>query len=310
MHWLLAILYLHGKNVLLGRFYPHWGAGLRLTYAYYMDYSEDGLTTKFMVAAVWVLDTLHISFMCHMLYYYLITNWGILTSLDYIVWSYPASILVTSFVIAIVQCFFVHKVYHLCRSQLKWFVMAPIMLLVLAQLGFNLAIVVVMLVNNTTTNALRTRFYTVTPTVSVVALAEVLIAVSLCILLYDGGSHSAVARMKRLLHTLIIYAINRCLLTLVVGIAQLTTDTDNMFAWTMGLDFVVSKLYANSLLASLNIRQHLRFQASGPGSDPCMNVIDFANLPKDVKGSHDGVIGISAVPDLDRTAALRREGGL
>lgn len=187
--------------------------------------------------------------------------------------------------------------------------MAPIMLLVLVQLGFNLAIVIVMLVNNAVTNALRTRFYTVTPTVSVVALAEVLIAMSLCILFYDGGSHSAVARMKRLLHTLIIYAINRCLLTLVVAIAQLTTDTDNMFAWTMGLDFVVSKLYANSLLASLNIRQHLRSQASGPGSDPCMNVIHFANLPQDIKSSHDGVIGISAVPDLDRAAALRREGG-
>ncbi|KAI6134838.1 hypothetical protein EV401DRAFT_1109502 [Pisolithus croceorrhizus] len=167
-----------------------------------------------------------------------------------------------------------------------------------------------MLVNNTTANALRTRFYTVTPAVSVVVLAEVLIAGSLCILLYDGGSHSAVSRMKRLLHTLIIYAINRCLLTLVVGIAQLTTDTDNMFAWTVGLDFVVSKLYANSLLASLNIRQHLRSQASGPGSDPCMNVIDFANLPKDVGGSHGGAVGISATPDLDRTAALRRDGGL
>ncbi|KAI6134839.1 hypothetical protein EV401DRAFT_1905368 [Pisolithus croceorrhizus] len=96
------------------------------TYVYYMDYSEDGLPTKFMVAAVWVLDTLHVSFMCHMVYYYLITNWGILTSLDYTVWSYPASILVTSFVIAIVQCFFVHKIYHLCRSRLKWFVMVPI----------------------------------------------------------------------------------------------------------------------------------------------------------------------------------------
>ncbi|KAI6165845.1 hypothetical protein EDD17DRAFT_1505364, partial [Pisolithus thermaeus] len=147
---------------------------------------------------------------------------------------------------------------------------------------------------------------------------EVLIAGSLCILLYDGGSHSAVSRMKRLLHTLIIYAINRCLLTLVVGIAQLTTDTDNMFAWTVGLDFVVSKwsvfgiskLSVLLLNTSLNIRQHLRSQASGPGSDPCMNVIDFANLPKDVGGSHGGAVGISATPDLDRTAALRRDGGL
>ncbi|KAI6122006.1 hypothetical protein F5141DRAFT_1094115 [Pisolithus sp. B1] len=42
------------------------------TYVYYMHYSEDDSTTKFIVAAVWVLDTLHVSFMCHMLYYYLV----------------------------------------------------------------------------------------------------------------------------------------------------------------------------------------------------------------------------------------------
>ncbi|KAI6006979.1 hypothetical protein EDD15DRAFT_2208027 [Pisolithus albus] len=38
---------------------------------YYMDYSEDSLTLKVLVAAVWVLDTIQVSFMIHALYYYL-----------------------------------------------------------------------------------------------------------------------------------------------------------------------------------------------------------------------------------------------
>ncbi|KAI6127187.1 hypothetical protein F5141DRAFT_1086268 [Pisolithus sp. B1] len=36
------------------------------TYVYYMHNSEDASTTKFIVAAVWVLDTLHVLFICHM----------------------------------------------------------------------------------------------------------------------------------------------------------------------------------------------------------------------------------------------------
>ncbi|KAI6102920.1 hypothetical protein F5141DRAFT_1133767, partial [Pisolithus sp. B1] len=42
------------------------------TYVYYMHYSEDASITKSIVAAIWIFDTLHVSFMCHMLYYYLV----------------------------------------------------------------------------------------------------------------------------------------------------------------------------------------------------------------------------------------------
>ncbi|KAI6123744.1 hypothetical protein EV401DRAFT_1945188, partial [Pisolithus croceorrhizus] len=52
---------------------------------YFMHYSEDASTTKFLVIAIWILDTLHISFICHALYYYLITNYAIPMSLEYIV---------------------------------------------------------------------------------------------------------------------------------------------------------------------------------------------------------------------------------
>ncbi|KAI6158939.1 hypothetical protein EDD17DRAFT_1616224 [Pisolithus thermaeus] len=62
------------------------------TYAYYMHCPEDPSITKLIVATIWTLDTLHVSFICHVLYYYLITNYGNLASLDYIVWSFPVSI--------------------------------------------------------------------------------------------------------------------------------------------------------------------------------------------------------------------------
>ncbi|KAI6122024.1 hypothetical protein F5141DRAFT_1094271 [Pisolithus sp. B1] len=89
-----------------------YGIATLQTYAYYMHYSEDTLTVKFLVTGVWVLDTLRLSFVCHVLYYYLITNYGIPTSLLYMVWSLPASILVHIIGSSAVQCFFVHQIYY------------------------------------------------------------------------------------------------------------------------------------------------------------------------------------------------------
>ncbi|KAI6106589.1 hypothetical protein EV401DRAFT_2077880 [Pisolithus croceorrhizus] len=180
---------------------------------------------------------------------------------------------------------------------------------------------VMILVNNQASAVSRARFYSATPAVSAVVLAEVLITTSLCVLLYDSGSRSAFPRTKRLLNTLIIYAVNRCLLTLLVTIAQLVVDASNQSAWLIGLDFIVGKLYANSLLASLNTRQHLRSQGSGPESSVRVNAIHFANLPKpseDERSSKDGeryferrggaILDITTVPVHDKIPALRGEG--
>ncbi|KAI6100097.1 hypothetical protein EV401DRAFT_2032073 [Pisolithus croceorrhizus] len=69
-----------------------YGIATLQTYVYYMNYSDDALVIRVLVTAVWILSTLHFSFMCHFLYYYLVTNYGIPTSLLYMVWSLPVCI--------------------------------------------------------------------------------------------------------------------------------------------------------------------------------------------------------------------------
>ncbi|KAI6158187.1 hypothetical protein BKA82DRAFT_2173839 [Pisolithus tinctorius] len=237
------------------------------TYVYFMHYSEDASTMTFLVGAIWILDTLHVSLTCHSLYYYLITNYGVPMSLEYTVWSFSVSVLVNVLVIFVVQFFFTHKIYCLCRPQLKWLVTAPIIVLVLAHFGFGIVMVSAMFIDEKLSVILQARFYSVTPATAATALVEILITVSLCVLFYDSGSSSAFPRTKRLFHTLIIYAVNRCLLTLLFVIAELSVNVVQQDAWAIGLNFIVGKLYANSLLASLNTRQYLRSQASGTLSD-------------------------------------------
>ncbi|KAI6132577.1 hypothetical protein EDD16DRAFT_417427 [Pisolithus croceorrhizus] len=209
-----------------------------------------------------------------------ITNYAVPTSLEYIVWSFPASLLMNLLVVSAVQCFFAYKIYYLCRPQVKWLVTAPIILSVFTHLGFGVETVVLVSVNDAFSFLPRIRSYALIPCAAAIVLGEVLITLSLCILLYDNGSHSAFPRTKHILNTLVIYAVNRCLLTLIFTVAELVTIVDNQDAWAVGLDFNIGKLYANSLLASLNTRQYLRAQASDPKPDLAINAVHFRNSPK------------------------------
>ncbi|KAI6132547.1 hypothetical protein EDD16DRAFT_1532757 [Pisolithus croceorrhizus] len=289
------------------------------TYMYFMHYSEDASTTKFLVIAIWILDTLHISFICHVLYYYLITNYAIPTSLEYIVWSLPASLLVNLFVVAAVQCFFAYKIYYLCRSQVGRLVTVPIILFLLTHFAFGVEVVVLVFANNEFSYLPKIKFSALIPCATALVLVEVLITLSLCILLYDSGSHSAFPRTKCLLNTLIIYAVNRCLLTLLVVLAELVTLVDNQDAWAMGIDFNIGKLYVNSLLASLNTREYFRSQISGLKPDLAINAVHFGNLPK-LSGDKEipkggkrhlevrevAAMAVAAVPSLDRSIGLQK----
>ncbi|KAI6107871.1 hypothetical protein EV401DRAFT_2199991 [Pisolithus croceorrhizus] len=258
-----------------------------------------------------------------------IINYGVPTSLEYDVWSsslfsskllplmtsgrsFPASLLVNLLVVIAVQCFFTHKIYYLCRPRVKWLVTAPIILLLLAHFGFGIETIVLLLVNEETSVAKQIRFYASTPFTVAFALAEVLITTSLCILLYDSGTRSSFSSTKRILTTLIIYAVNRCILVLVVALAESITTVELQSAWSMAIDFVIGK-------STLNTRQHLRSQGSTTESNEGIHVVDFTNTSKsseEIKNSeggerhigvHEGVVvDITADPPLDKTTCEAR----
>ncbi|KAI6107862.1 hypothetical protein EV401DRAFT_427571 [Pisolithus croceorrhizus] len=181
--------------------------------------------------------------------------------------------------------------------------------------------VVLLLVNGEASAIKQIRFYAATPFVATLVLAEVLTTTSLCVLLYDSGNRSAFSSTKRLLTVLIIYAINRCLLVLIVALAEFVATVELQNAWSTGLDVTIGKLYANSLLASLNTRQHVRSRGSTSKLNEDIHVVHFTNVPKlseGIKGSQVGgrhvdaheraVIDITADAALDMTTALRSEG--
>ncbi|KAJ2919649.1 hypothetical protein MD484_g812, partial [Candolleomyces efflorescens] len=104
--------------------------------------------------------------------------------------------------------------------------------------------------------------FAATPFAATAVLADVLIAGSLCILLH--GSRTGFRRTDALVTTLIVYAVNRCLLTATAAVVEVIVFSLRSYAlWYLAIDFVIGKLYANSFLASLNSRQALQTRA-GP----------------------------------------------
>ncbi|KAI5995284.1 hypothetical protein F5J12DRAFT_785633 [Pisolithus orientalis] len=268
------------------------------TYVYYMDYSDDALAMKIVVAAIWK-SGFSIPYMPRS-----ITSYGVPTNLEYIIWfvclcspeSLPTEICQVIASDDSGKC--IRDFYRsmlLCASNI---------------LPLSLSYEVVsgcpsFAIDPISDSSLRfanpkpgvlaqIMFSGVTPALATVALTEVLITVSLCILFYDSGSGSAFPRTKRLMNTLIIYAVNRCLLTSLVALADLIVflqTADVQDTWSIALEFVVEKLYANSLLASLNSREHLRSKGAGTLSDLRISAVHLANppqLPGNVESSTDG----------------------
>ncbi|KAF7360799.1 hypothetical protein MVEN_00811900 [Mycena venus] len=89
------------------------------------------------------------------------------------------------------------------------------------------------------------------------AVTDVLIAISLCY--YLNHRRSGVKSTDTLVQKLIIYSINcgiLCSLVAVLGLITFLTMPNNLI--NFAFNFVLGKVYSNSLLSTLNARSHLR----------------------------------------------------
>ncbi|KAF4575452.1 hypothetical protein EYR36_006812 [Pleurotus pulmonarius] len=85
---------------------------------------------------------------------------------------------------------------------------------------------------------------------------DAMVSATLCIILYDARGFT---RSMKLIKTLIVYSMNRFLLTTIVVVAQtiiLIAKPESI--WAMVIEFISAQLYVNSFLAMLNSRNRLR----------------------------------------------------
>ncbi|OAX30694.1 hypothetical protein K503DRAFT_778068 [Rhizopogon vinicolor AM-OR11-026] len=157
------------------------------------------------------------------------------------------------------------------------------MLLVIANFSFGLQTAVFMF--SKTFGALQQIIlYPVVPLAVASLLSDLCIAIALCVLLH--GNRSPIIETNTLINTLIVYAVNRCLLSLVVIVAEVTAfaiSTNSL--WFIAIDFIIGKLYINSFLASLNSRNSLRGR-NNESASLHLNTINISGLGSSREGDN------------------------
>ncbi|KAG1750548.1 uncharacterized protein EDB91DRAFT_1244132 [Suillus paluster] len=249
------------------------------TYLYYVYYPRDNKSVKLLVALVWVIDTLHVSLMCHALYYYLVSNFGDEDALSAGNWS-----------------LFTSLGLNLCMA-------------VLVQ---TIETVVLMFIKKEFSALSQITLYAATPFAVTAVLSDVFIAAALCVLLH--GNRSPLVETNALVNTLIVYAINRCLLTSAVAVAEVIAFAVSPGSlWFIAIDFVIGKLYANSLLASLNSRSALRGRNHHSSQNDSMsfrvNTINLSDLQSSSDGDSSGGTQSKATTASARTRVKSVPGG-
>ncbi|KAK0444632.1 uncharacterized protein EV420DRAFT_1721982 [Desarmillaria tabescens] len=226
---------------------------------YFRLYMQDSWWRKTMVLAVWVLDILHSTFIFISLFDYLITYFGALDRTDHIPWSIALTIVVTAIQTLIAHCHFSEKIHR--SSDKNWAITIPILFLAFLRLGA---------ASVSTYEMIRLHRFSVftesypgwifTTGLSLSSAVDLLITAWLCYFLHLLRRRIDVqSSILQVIDSLTLYTLENGLLTSVVTTASLicwlVMPTNLVF---LGLHFVIEKLYANSVLASLNTRKELR----------------------------------------------------
>ncbi|KAJ7221068.1 hypothetical protein C8J57DRAFT_1393328 [Mycena rebaudengoi] len=240
-----------------------YGISTCQTLYYFTRYKRDPLYLKTLVALTLALDTLHLAFVTHAIYHYLISNYYSHGALQVMTWSVSLEALPTGVTASLVQSFYAYRVWRMSRHN---FVLTGlILLLILATTGCGTAWVILALQAQTYERLLK-----ISPlTISINALstaADVIITSTLCIMLRQ--TRPVFIQTDTMVNKLILFTVNTGLLTSICAVASLisliASPKTLIYA---SFYFCIGRLYSNSFLATLNARDIIRGRINDVDTD-------------------------------------------
>ncbi|KAJ8090192.1 hypothetical protein PM082_018782 [Marasmius tenuissimus] len=249
---------------------------------------HDGWCMKSLVGSVFVFDTIHQIFICHTIYTYLVLDAGDPLALNTVVWSLLAEVLFNGLIGFLVQSFLTWRVWLL--SKRNYWLTAPAFLLVLAEFGCIIAFGIKALVFVRTFADLATMKWLSILVNALAAAGDVYITGSLSFLLHR--SRTGFQRSDAIITKLIHFTVNTGLLTTCCAVGSLISilAAPTTFIY-IAFFFTIGRLYANSLMCTLNARSYIR------------NSGDDCNSTSRMFGSHD-------MPTMGTALPTRIAGGI
>ncbi|KAI0045642.1 hypothetical protein FA95DRAFT_1607556 [Auriscalpium vulgare] len=199
-----------------------------------------------------ILDSTHQALILHVVYYYIVANYGDPFDLLNNVWSIAASIVISSLIASLVQSYLILRIWRLSKNK---YIVAGCCALMLGFLSTTLAYAI----RELTFTYVLVAESKLKPIATVGLCLSVATDVSIAVALsyYLHKSRTGFRRSDDVLTKLIISAVTTGALTTLVVIADLAAylaAPDQTYV--LVINFSTGKLYANCLLTSLNSREY------------------------------------------------------
>jgi len=231
-----------------------FGVSILQTYIYYQKTSNDMLVFRVSVAILWVLDAFGLALTIHAIYHYLITNFGNYSALTILVWSLKMKAAVDLVIVLLVQSLYCLRLWKL--NQGKAWALRLLALSIVGGIGISIVFVVEIYKMHLFSDAVKIQ-WAFTATFSTVITIDIAIAGSICYCLYR--SRPEFAATNSIISMLMLWTLSTGLVTIICSLAALITNLTMPRSFVfLSFNFMLSKLYFNSLLAMLNSRGELK----------------------------------------------------
>ncbi|KAJ7736522.1 hypothetical protein B0H14DRAFT_3612698 [Mycena olivaceomarginata] len=223
------------------------------TFLYFRIFPSDAVRYKLLVGWIWMLDAAHTLTICTSVWSYAITNFGDPDYTKQIVPSLAATVAFTAITTLSVgiTSFYGWRIHKMSKSN--WWLTGPIMLLAITRVGLAFVTTTEMILTKTFPAFAAGFNIVLTCGMSVSAVTDII--VSIARYYYLRNLKQGYSGTQEVVDAVVVFTLNDGILTCAVAIAAiifLLRMPDN-FVW-LGIYFVIGKLFSNSALATLNLR--------------------------------------------------------
>ncbi|KAJ7821232.1 hypothetical protein B0H14DRAFT_3876035 [Mycena olivaceomarginata] len=225
------------------------------TFLYFQIFPMDTIPYKFLVAWIWVIDVGHTVSLCTTIWQYAVQNFTNPDILLTIVPAYPIVIIFTLVATLNANLFYAWRIHKM--SNRNWWLTGPICALCLARTAIGLFTAITrILIKNWSTFGAKYRGYVVAGLAVSVATD---IFISAARYYYLHHLKQGYMDTQEMVDAIVIFTVNDGLLTCATLIASMICFLvmRKNFIW-IAFYVIVAKLFANSILATLNLRNWYR----------------------------------------------------
>jgi len=231
-----------------------WGVTCVQTYHYFMSKNKDRLLTRAMVGFMWILDTFDSALNAHILYYYMVSNYLNPFAIFKPVWSIIIHVAVTSISNFLVRTMFAQRIFRLSGGNIWLTVCVMVISLCDLVVGITITVKAFGIQSFPELDKLSTLMYM---TFGFGTGSDLTVAIILSWILRK--SRTGFRRTDSLIKVLMMYVVNTGMIVAIdasLGMILYAVMPNNFIFLAFYL--LLSKLYLNAYLATLNAREYLR----------------------------------------------------